>query len=93
MVKKDNDEITNHGNLSLEKRLPFNLGLLAFSSFAGDKDEVKEKEIQQEFGQTCDWIKKRLGEKVASVQISNRLSTSPCVLVSGKFGWSANMER
>ncbi|KAL8256134.1 hypothetical protein R6Q59_031201 [Mikania micrantha] len=30
---------------------------------------------------------------VAKVQISNRLSSSPCVLVSGKFGWSANMER
>ncbi|XP_010657447.1 heat shock protein 90-6, mitochondrial isoform X1 [Vitis vinifera] len=59
----------------------------------GDKSEEKEKEMKQEFGQTCDWIKKRLGDKVASVQISNRLSTSPCVLVSGKFGWSANMER
>ncbi|XP_077213208.1 heat shock protein 90-6, mitochondrial-like [Tasmannia lanceolata] len=59
----------------------------------GDKNEEKEKELKQEFGQTCDWIKKRLGEKVASVQISNRLSTSPCVLVSGRFGWSANMER
>lgn len=59
----------------------------------GDKNEDKEKEIKQEFAQTCDWIKKRLGDKVASVQISNRLSSSPCVLVSGKFGWSANMER
>lgn len=59
----------------------------------GDKNEEQEKEMKQEFGQTCDWIKKRLGDKVASVQISNRLSTSPCVLVSGKFGWSANMER
>ncbi|KAM7498426.1 hypothetical protein LguiA_022840 [Lonicera macranthoides] len=59
----------------------------------GDKNEEKEKEMKQEFGQTCDWIKQRLGDKVASVQISNRLSTSPCVLVSGKFGWSANMER
>ncbi|KAH0455695.1 hypothetical protein IEQ34_015727 [Dendrobium chrysotoxum] len=59
----------------------------------GDKDEEKEKEIKQEFVQTCDWIKKQLGDKVASVQISNRLSSSPCVLVSGKFGWSANMER
>lgn len=59
----------------------------------GDKNEEKEKEMKQEFGQTCDWIKKRLGGKVASVQISNRLSSSPCVLVSGKFGWSANMER
>ncbi|XP_054819043.1 heat shock protein 90-6, mitochondrial [Prosopis cineraria] len=59
----------------------------------GDKNEEKEKEVKQEFGQTCDWIKKRLGDKVANVQISNRLSSSPCVLVSGKFGWSANMER
>ncbi|GMG98753.1 hypothetical protein Nepgr_000593 [Nepenthes gracilis] len=59
----------------------------------GDKNEEKEKELKQEFGQTCDWIKKHLGDKVASVQISNRVSTSPCVLVSGKFGWSANMER
>lgn len=49
--------------------------------------------MKQEFGQTVDWIKKRLGDKVASVQISNRLSSSPCVLASGKFGWSANMER
>lgn len=62
-------------------------------TFAGDKNEEKEKEMKQEFGQTCDQIKKRWGDKVASVQISNRLSSSPCVLVSGKFGWSANMER
>ncbi|KAL8506941.1 hypothetical protein ACS0TY_017721 [Phlomoides rotata] len=59
----------------------------------GDKDEEKEKEIKQEFSQTCDWIKKHLGDRVASVQVSNRLSASPCVLASGKFGWSANMER
>ncbi|KAG9158550.1 hypothetical protein Leryth_021605 [Lithospermum erythrorhizon] len=59
----------------------------------GDRNEEKEKEVKQEFGPTCDWIKKRLGDKVASVQISNRLSSSPCVLVTGKFGWSANMER
>ncbi|CAN8269985.1 unnamed protein product [Cochlearia groenlandica] len=59
----------------------------------GDKNEEKEAAVKKEFGQTCDWIKKRLGDKVANVQISNRLSASPCVLVSGKFGWSANMER
>lgn len=59
----------------------------------GEKNEEKEKEMKQEYGYICDWIKKRLGDKVSSVQLSNRLSTSPCVLVSGKFGWSANMER
>ncbi|XP_062203736.1 heat shock protein 90-6, mitochondrial-like [Phragmites australis] len=59
----------------------------------GDKNEEREKEIKQEFSQTCDWIKKRLGDKVARVDISNRLRSSPCVLVAAKFGWSANMER
>ncbi|KDO70244.1 hypothetical protein CISIN_1g0038272mg, partial [Citrus sinensis] len=59
----------------------------------GDEDEVKERETKQEFNLLCDWIKQQLGDKVAKVQVSKRLSSSPCVLVSGKFGWSANMER
>lgn len=59
----------------------------------GDGDEVKERETQQEYNLLCDWIKQQLGDKVAKVQVSKRLSSSPCVLVSGKFGWSANMER
>ncbi|KAL6538841.1 hypothetical protein OROMI_025167 [Orobanche minor] len=59
----------------------------------GDEDEVKERETKKEYTLLCDWIKQQLGDKVAKVQISKRLSSSPCVLVSGKFGWSANMER
>ncbi|KAF6140019.1 hypothetical protein GIB67_001760 [Kingdonia uniflora] len=59
----------------------------------GDEDEVKDRENKQEYNLLCDWMKQQLGEKVAKVQVSNRLSSSPCVLVSGKFGWSANMER
>ncbi|CAG7895222.1 unnamed protein product [Brassica rapa] len=52
----------------------------------GDEDEVKEREAKQEFNLLCDWMKQQLGDKVAKVQVSNRLSSSPCVLVSGKFG-------
>ncbi|XVF85729.1 hypothetical protein PTKIN_Ptkin17bG0140700 [Pterospermum kingtungense] len=59
----------------------------------GDEDEVKERETKQEYNLLCDWIKQQLGDRVAKVQISKRLSSSPCVLVSGQFGWSANMER
>ncbi|GAB2280149.1 hypothetical protein Dimus_014786 [Dionaea muscipula] len=59
----------------------------------GDEDEVKDRQTKQEYILLCDWIKQQLGEKVAKVQVSKRLSSSPCVLVSGKFGWSANMER
>ncbi|XP_073003632.1 heat shock protein 90-5, chloroplastic [Typha latifolia] len=59
----------------------------------GDEDEVKEREDMQAYNLLCDWVKQQLGDKVAKVQVSKRLSSSPCVLVSGKFGWSANMER
>ncbi|KAK6133779.1 hypothetical protein DH2020_032490 [Rehmannia glutinosa] len=59
----------------------------------GDEDEVKDRENKQEYNLLCDWIKQQLGDKVAKVQVSKRLSSSPCVLVSGKFGWSSNMER
>jgi heat shock protein beta len=49
--------------------------------------------MEKEYKELCDWMKRNLGDKVAKVQISKRISSSPCVLVSGKFGWSANMER
>lgn len=66
---------------------------LRYLKFTGDDDEVKDRETKQEFNLLCDWVKQQLGDKVAKVQVSKRLSASPCVLVSGKFGWSANMER
>ncbi|XP_024373715.1 heat shock protein 90-5, chloroplastic [Physcomitrium patens] len=59
----------------------------------GDVDEEKEKETEKEYRLLCDWMKQNLGDKVAKVTVSKRISSSPCVLVSGKFGWSANMER
>lgn len=60
---------------------------------AGDVDEDKEKEAEKEYRLLCDWMKQNLGDKVSKVAVSKRINSSPCVLVSGKFGWSANMER
>merc|ERR1711998_720681 len=38
-------------------------------------------------------MKDVLGDKVEKVLVSDRVVDSPCVLVTGEYGWSANMER
>jgi len=59
-----------------------------------DEDEKKQLEEQKAaFEPLCTQIKEILGEKVEKVVISNRIVNSPCVLVTGQYGWTANMER
>jgi len=38
-------------------------------------------------------MKDVLGDKVEKVVVSHRIDESPCVLVTGEYGWTANMER
>jgi len=38
-------------------------------------------------------MKEVLSDKVEKVQVSSRLKDSPCCLVTGEYGWTANMER
>ncbi|KAL1309298.1 hypothetical protein HN51_052000 [Arachis hypogaea] len=56
--------------------------------------DAKAKELKESFKDLTKWWKSALSsENVDDVKISNRLDNTPCVVVTSKFGWSANMER
>jgi len=58
------------------------------------EEEKKTLEEQKaEFEGLCKLVKEVLADKVEKVVVSNRISESPCVLVTSEYGWSANMER
>merc|ERR1711915_1152157 len=62
--------------------------------FDEDDDEKKAfEEAKQKTEGLCKLFKEVLDDKVEKVVISNRLADSPCCLVTGEYGWSANMER
>ena len=62
--------------------------------FDNSEDEKKRLEEQKaSFEGLCKLFKEVLGEKVEKVTVGQRLSESPCALITGEYGWSANMER
>lgn len=61
-----------------------------------EESEEEKKKFEEEkaaFEKLTSQMKEMLGEKVEKVQISERLATSPCILVTSEFGWSAHMEQ
>jgi molecular chaperone HtpG len=58
------------------------------------EDEKKKfEELKAQLENLCKIVKEVLGDKVEKVVVSQRIVNSPCVLVTGEYGWSANMER
>jgi molecular chaperone HtpG len=58
-----------------------------------EDEKKKNEEEKAKFEPLCKLIKDVLGDKVEKVIVSTRIDESPCVLVTGEHGWTANMER
>ncbi|VAI18859.1 unnamed protein product [Triticum turgidum subsp. durum] len=58
-----------------------------------EDEKKKQEELKEKFEGLCKVIKEVLGDKVEKVIVSDRVVDSPCCLVTGEYGWTANMER
>jgi len=58
-----------------------------------EEEKKAAEEEKASFEGLCKKVKDILGSKVEKVVISDRMVDSPCSLVTGEYGWSANMER
>ena len=58
-----------------------------------EEEKKKKEEIKAQYEPLCRLMKDILGDKVEKVIVSDRIVDSPCCLVTGEYGWSANMER
>eukprot|EP01125_Pyxidicula_operculata_P015288 TRINITY_DN5174_c0_g1_i1.p2 TRINITY_DN5174_c0_g1~~TRINITY_DN5174_c0_g1_i1.p2 ORF type:complete len:682 (-),score=120.77 TRINITY_DN5174_c0_g1_i1:3229-5274(-) len=60
------------------------------------KDHMEQnavKELKESYETMCRYFKDVLVLDIGYVTISERLTSSPCVIVTSEHGWSANMER
>jgi heat shock protein beta len=61
---------------------------------ADDSEKKRNKALRDDFKAFTKWWQTVLpSDDVEAVKISNRLVTTPCSVVTSKYGWSANMER
>merc|ERR1712228_128331 len=66
-----------------------NVAKEGFSIDGAPTEAVKEK-----FGPLLKWLgEDALKEHILRAEISERLTNSPCALITSRFGWTANMQR
>ena len=73
---------------------------ITLKNISTENIDINTEEEKQEFEnqvkdtiQLCSTIKEVLGNQIEKVVVSQRLKDSPCVIVSGQYGLTANMER
>jgi len=65
-------------------------------SFGDDSEKAEKKRLElykEQYKPLTLFLAKMYGDKVGKVQVSPRVETTPCILVTSQYGNSANMER
>merc|ERR1712083_428037 len=62
----------------------------------GDSSAAKERKeaLKERFAPLMKWMSEEaLKDHIAKAEVSERLESSPCAIVTSRFGWTANMQR
>jgi len=57
------------------------------------KDKKSQEKLEEENKDVLKWLKDTYGSKVEKVTVSTKLTSSPCAVTTGQYGYTANMER
>ena len=82
------DTIDEYMTQNFKKYGGYDFGCVSKEDFKIEDTEKDESEDE-----LCKKIKGLLDDRIEKVVISDRFVNSPCCLVTGSYGWSANMER
>jgi len=58
-----------------------------------ESDKARHEKAEEENKDVIKWLKDTYGSKVEKVTVSTKLTSSPCVVTTGQYGYTANMER
>ncbi|KAL6209353.1 hypothetical protein ACLB2K_020295 [Fragaria x ananassa] len=56
-----------------------------------EEEKQKREEKKKSYENLCKTIKDILGDRIEKAVVSDRIVDSPCCLVTGEYGWTANM--
>nr|AVX33610.1 heat shock protein 902 [Dugesia japonica] len=88
------DEYTLQSIPEFEGKKFQNVAKEGFKLDDSDKRIESREKLEKEYENLNNWLKTDvLKDYVEKVEISERLTSSPCVLIATTYGWSGNMER
>jgi len=88
------DEFTVQNLSEYEKFKLVNVSKGGLKLFDDDELEKKKfKKLREAYKPLTDWWKNLLGDKVEKIELSKRLTDTPCIVVSSEYGHTATMEK